>query len=50
MLGPTLIPIHNIHTLVHLARTLREAIIQGTFDKTAAALLEKIPPAERNNS
>jgi len=48
MLGATLISIHNIHTLVHLARTLREAIIQGTFENTAAALLEKIPLVERN--
>jgi len=48
MLGATLISIHNIHTLVHLARTLRAAIIQGTFENTAAALLEKIPLAERN--
>lgn len=49
MLSATLISIHNIHTLFNLAATLREAIIQGTFEQTAAALLENIPPSERNN-
>ncbi len=50
MLGATLISIHNIHTLVNLARTLRAAILQGTFDQTAAALLESIPLSERNSA
>ena len=50
MLGATLISIHNIHTLVNLARTLRAAILQGTFDETAAALLESIPLSERNSA
>jgi len=48
MLGATLISIHNIHTLFNLAATLREAILQGSFEQTAAALLENIPPSERN--
>lgn len=48
MLGATLISIHNIHTLFNLAVTLREAILQGSFEQTAAALLENIPPSERN--
>ncbi|NMC46762.1 MAG: tRNA guanosine(34) transglycosylase Tgt [Chloroflexi bacterium] len=48
MLGATLISIHNIHTLFNLAATLREAILQGNFEQTAAALLENIPPSERN--
>lgn len=47
MLGATLISIHNIHTLVHLAQTLREAILQGNFEETANALLAKIPLKER---
>ena len=47
MLGATLISIHNIHTLVRLAQTLREAILQGNFEETANALLAKIPPKER---
>lgn len=50
MLGATLISVHNIHTLVHLARTLRQAIIDGKFEETAAALLENIPVNERNEA
>ena len=49
MLGATLISIHNIHTLFNLAATLREAILQSSFEQTAAELLENIPPSERNN-
>jgi tRNA-guanine family transglycosylase len=35
MLAGTLISIHNIHTLLSLARQLREAIINGEFDDFA---------------
>jgi len=35
MLAGTLISIHNIHTLLSLARQLREAIINGKFDDFA---------------
>ncbi|HAF62797.1 MAG TPA: tRNA guanosine(34) transglycosylase Tgt [Anaerolineaceae bacterium] len=50
MLGATLISIHNIHTLLHLTQTLRQAILAGTFEQTAAALLANIPASERNNA
>ncbi len=48
MLAATLISIHNIHMLVNLARTLREAILKGTFEESTQALLNLIPIAERN--
>ncbi len=50
MLGATLISIHNIHTLVHLAHSLRQAILAGTFEQAATALLENIPLSERTNA
>ena len=50
MLGATLISIHNIHTLLNLTRTLRQAILAGTFEETAAAVLANMPDSERNSS
>lgn len=35
MLGGTLLSIHNIHTLLELARNLRQAILDGRFDQFA---------------
>lgn len=35
MLGGTLLSIHNIHTLLELARNLRQAILEGQFDQFA---------------
>jgi queuine tRNA-ribosyltransferase len=32
MLASTLLSIHNIHTLLELARNLREAILSGEFE------------------
>lgn len=40
MLSATLISIHNIHTLIALANTLRESILAGNFRQTADAILE----------
>jgi queuine tRNA-ribosyltransferase len=37
MLGATLLSIHNVHILVHLAVEIRESILEGTF----AALVEE---------
>ncbi len=39
MLAATLLSIHNLHTLVQLARDMREAIIAGRFEAWAAAVL-----------
>jgi queuine tRNA-ribosyltransferase len=39
MLAATLLSIHNIHTLIQLARDLRQAIIEGRFDDLADQLL-----------
>ncbi|MEX2161794.1 MAG: tRNA guanosine(34) transglycosylase Tgt [Anaerolineales bacterium] len=38
MLAATLLSIHNLHTLIHLAKDLRAAILDGTFEAFAAAL------------
>ncbi len=35
MLGGTLLSIHNVHTLLELARNLRQAILEGRFDQFA---------------
>ena len=35
MLGSTLLSIHNLHTLIHLAREMRQAILEGRFDQFA---------------
>jgi queuine tRNA-ribosyltransferase len=33
MIGATLLSIHNIHTLLQLARDMRKAIIDGEFEE-----------------
>ncbi|MEX2144373.1 MAG: tRNA guanosine(34) transglycosylase Tgt [Anaerolineales bacterium] len=38
MLAATLLSIHNVHTLVQLAKDLRAAVLRGEFDKFAAGL------------
>ncbi len=40
MLAATLISIHNLFTLLQLMRDARQAILDGTFDRFAAAFLE----------
>jgi queuine tRNA-ribosyltransferase len=40
MLASTLISIHNLHTLLHLAREMREAIIVGQFEDFAKPFFE----------
>jgi queuine tRNA-ribosyltransferase len=35
MLSSTLLSIHNLHTLIHLAKDMRKAIINGTFSEFA---------------
>ena len=39
MLAATLLSIHNLHTLVQLAKAMREAIIAGRFEAWAEAVL-----------
>lgn len=41
MLSATLLSIHNLHTLIHLAQEMREAIQAGTFVETFRDLLVK---------
>lgn len=41
MLSATLLSIHNIHTMISLARRIRESIIEGTFEQFAAQILEQ---------
>jgi queuine tRNA-ribosyltransferase len=38
MLSATLLSIHNLHTLIHLAKDLRAAIIRGDFEPMVAQL------------
>ena len=38
MLAATLLSIHNLHTLIHLAKDLRDAILRGDFEEVAANL------------
>ena len=35
MLGPTLLSIHNLHTLIELAKEIRRAILEARFDQFA---------------
>jgi queuine tRNA-ribosyltransferase len=39
MLAATLLSIHNLHTLIHLAKDMRAAIIAGTFEETFKDLI-----------
>jgi queuine tRNA-ribosyltransferase len=43
MLAATLLSIHNLYTLVHLAGEIREAIVAGSFDTLAGKLLDAGP-------
>ena len=43
MLAATLLSIHNLHTLLELARQMRQSILAGTFDAFAAQFLQSIP-------
>ncbi len=47
MLAATLLSIHNLHTLVQLARDMREAIIAGRFEAWAAEVLARAASAGR---
>ncbi|HRN51391.1 MAG TPA: tRNA guanosine(34) transglycosylase Tgt [Anaerolineales bacterium] len=38
MLAGTLLSIHNLHTLIHIAKDLRNAILDGSYPQVAAAL------------
>jgi queuine tRNA-ribosyltransferase len=42
MLAATLLSIHNLYTLVHLAQEMRRAIIAGRFDRFAAEYLKAL--------
>ena len=42
MLAATLISIHNLHTLINLAKEMREAILEGKFEQYAEDALKKI--------
>ncbi|HSN93653.1 MAG TPA: tRNA guanosine(34) transglycosylase Tgt [Anaerolineaceae bacterium] len=42
MLAATLLSIHNLHTLINLAKEMRKAIIEGSFEQYAEDALEKI--------
>jgi len=46
MLAATLLSIHNLYTLIHLANEMRQAIIAGRFDAFVAAsqLTQSTPP------
>jgi queuine tRNA-ribosyltransferase len=41
MLAGTLLSIHNLHTLLQLAREMRQAILEGWFEALAVQYLEK---------
>lgn len=40
MLAATLLSIHNLHTLIHLAKEMRQAILEQRFDEFAAGFLD----------
>jgi len=40
MLSATLLSIHNLHTLIHLAKEMRAAILAGTFEETFKDFLQ----------
>jgi queuine tRNA-ribosyltransferase len=40
MLSATLLSIHNLHTLIHLAKEMRAAILAGTFEETFKEFLQ----------
>ncbi len=47
MLAGTLLSIHNLYTLIHLAKDLRAAILRGDFETVAAQLQEQHDPIEQ---
>jgi len=42
MLSSTLLSIHNLHTLVNLAKEIRESIINGDFDQYSKTILQQV--------
>ncbi len=40
MLSATLLSIHNLYTLVHLAKDMRQAILEGRFEAFAASIVQ----------
>lgn len=50
MLSATLISIHNLHTLLHLAGEIRLAISEGRFDKYAINFLVELEKAKSENT
>jgi queuine tRNA-ribosyltransferase len=40
MLAATLLSIHNLHTLIHLAKDMRAAILEGQFESFSQALMQ----------
>lgn len=44
MLSATLLSIHNLYTLVHLAKDMRTAVLEGRFETFAAMLLDNEMP------
>ena len=49
MLSATLLSIHNLHTLLQLARDMRQAIIEGRFDAFAERFFEEREKANTEN-
>jgi queuine tRNA-ribosyltransferase len=49
MLSATLISIHNLYTLVQLARELRQAVLDGSFDETSETILQQILQGRGDN-
>jgi queuine tRNA-ribosyltransferase len=48
MLSATLLSIHNLHTLVNLAKEMRQAILEGRFTAFATAYLEQFTTESKN--
>jgi queuine tRNA-ribosyltransferase len=48
MLAATLLSIHNLHTLLQLAREIRQKIITGNFDTFAVDFLSNLTPSQMN--
>lgn len=49
MLAATLISIHNLHTLLEMARQMRQHLLQGTFDSFAESVLRQQGTDPREN-
>lgn len=50
MLSATLISIHNLHTLLHLAAEIRSTIAAGKFTDFASSFLDELEKAKNNKS